>query len=198
MTPKGNCSVRFELAGTERVDELRELWLALHRHHRAVVRSLPLVEDDEQSWQRRRARYLDRLSSGGGLLAIAVEEEAVVGYALVCVERGPDDTFPVGERYAELYSLSVLPHLRGQGIGTRLLDFVDRELGRRAIYDLKVAVMEANGDARRLYERRGLRPAEITLYRFGSPARETRQPHDQAIDSAADRPDRRASDDLGR
>jgi hypothetical protein len=101
---------RLELAGAERVDDLSALWLALHHHHRVVVGTLPLVEDDELSWQRRRALYLDRLGSGNGFLVVAVEGNDVVGYALVCIEDGPDDTFPVGERYAELYSLSVAPH----------------------------------------------------------------------------------------
>ena len=159
--------VKVGLAGVERVDEVRELWLDLHRHHRDVVDTVPLVEDEEASWQRRRALYVDRLSAGTGFLVLAVDEDAVAGYALVCVEDGPDDTFPVGERYAELYSLSVAPALRGRGIGTRLLDFVDRELDRRSIRDLKIAVMAGNADAQRLYERRGLRPAEIVLYRFG-------------------------------
>jgi ribosomal protein S18 acetylase RimI-like enzyme len=161
-----NC-LRLELAGVERVDEVRELWLDLHRHHRAVVGTLPLVVDDELSWQRRRALYVDRLSLDNGFLVLAAAEEAVVGYALVCIEDGPDDTFPVGDRYAELYSLSVAPDRRGGGIGTQLLDFVDDELARRSIHDLKIAVMDGNTDARRLYERRGLRPAELVLWRFG-------------------------------
>ena len=156
-----------ELVGAERVDEVSELWLALHRHHRAVVGTLPLVEDDELSWQRRRELYLDRLGSGTGLLTLASEDEASVGYAFVCIEEGPDDTFPVGARYAELFSLSVAPEARGRGIGTALLDFVDAELERRSIIDLKVAVMTGNAGAQRLYERRGLRPAEAVLYRFG-------------------------------
>jgi ribosomal protein S18 acetylase RimI-like enzyme len=159
-------SVRLELAGLDRVDQLRELWLELHRHHRAVVGAVPLVADDELSWQRRRALYLDRLGSDTGFLVVAVQRDTVVGYALVCVEHGPDDTFPVAERYAELYSLSVTSALRGRGIGTRLLDFVDRELARRSIEDLKVAVMAGNTRAQRIYERRGLRPAELVLYRF--------------------------------
>jgi ribosomal protein S18 acetylase RimI-like enzyme len=160
--------MRLELAGAERVDEVRELWLALHRHHRTVVGSLPLVEDHEASWQRRRALYLEHLSEQGGFLVLAVEPDAVVGYALVCIEAGPDDTFPVGAAYAELYSLSVAPEHRGRGIGTELLDFVDRELERRSIQDLKIAVMVGNSAAQRLYERRGLRPAETVLYRFGT------------------------------
>ena len=160
--------VRLELAGIERVDELRELWLDLHDHHRAVVEGVPLVEDDELSWQRRRELYRERLSSGTGFLVLASDDDAAVGYAVVCIEPGPDDTFPVRERYAELYSLSVTPRLRGRGIGTRLLDFVECELARRSIEDLKVAVMADNVAAVRLYERRGLRPAELVLYRFGS------------------------------
>lgn len=159
--------MRIELAGAERVDEVRELWLELHRHHRAVVGTLPLVEDDEASWQRRRALYVNRLTAGTGFLVLAIDEEAAVGYALVCIEPGPDDTFPLGDSYAELYSLSVAANQRRRGIGTRLLDFVDAELDRRSIRDLKVAVMTGNAGAQRLYERRGLRPAETILYRFG-------------------------------
>jgi ribosomal protein S18 acetylase RimI-like enzyme len=162
--------MRLELAGIDRVDEVRELWLHLHHHHRAVVGTLPLVEDDELSWQRRRALYVERLSADTAFLILASQQDVVVGYALVCIEDGPDDTFPVGERYAELYSLSVAPEQRRRGIGTRLLDSVDRELARRAIHDLKVAVMVGNDGAARLYERRGLHAAERVLYRFGARA----------------------------
>jgi ribosomal protein S18 acetylase RimI-like enzyme len=158
-------ATQLELAGIERLDEVRDLWLALHHHHRTVVGTLPLVEDDELSWQRRRALYAGRLADGTGLLVIAAQRATVVGYAVVCIEQGPDDTFPVGDRYAELYSLSVAPSVRGRGIGTQLLDFVDAELARRSIVALKVAVMVGNTDAQRLYERRGLRPAELVLYR---------------------------------
>ena len=80
---------RVELAGIERVDELRDLWLELHHHHRAVVGTLPLVKDDELSWQRRRGLYVDRLSSEAGFLVLAIDRDAVVGYALVCIEEGP-------------------------------------------------------------------------------------------------------------
>jgi ribosomal protein S18 acetylase RimI-like enzyme len=157
-----------ELAGAERVDDVRALWLALHHHERAVALGVPLVTDDEVSWQRRRARYVRWLEPEEGFLAIARDGADPVGYAFVHLEDGPDDTFPLGDRYAELYSLSVAPDRRGQGIGTLLLDFVDAELASRAIVDLVVAVSVGNADAQRLYERRGLRPAEIMMYRFGS------------------------------
>ena len=95
--------------------------------------------------------------------------EELVGYGFVCIEDGPDDTFPVADRYAEVYSLSVAPSVRGLGIGTQLLDFIEQELAGRGVADLKIAVMEGNEGARRLYERRGLRPAETVLYRFAKP-----------------------------
>jgi len=160
--------VQIEIAGAERVDELRELWLALHHHHREVVTAVQLVEDDELSWRSRRQLYLDHLGPERGFFALASLSEELVGYAFVFIEDGPDDTFPVGERYAEVYTLSVAPSMRGQGIGTRLLDFLDRELAARGVNDLKIAVMVGNDGARRLYERRGLRAAETVLYRIGT------------------------------
>jgi hypothetical protein len=40
-------------AGVDAVDDLRPLFLALHRHHRSLV-ELPLVADDE-AWRARKA-----------------------------------------------------------------------------------------------------------------------------------------------
>lgn len=157
-----------ELAGPESIDDLRALWLALHHHERTVAPDIPLLSDDELSWQRRRTRYLRWLEPEVGFLVVARTGAEIVGYAFVHIERGPDDTFPLGERYAELYSLSVAPDQRGNGVGTLLLDFVDAELASRGIVDLIVAVTVGNSDAQRLYERRGLRPTEVLLYRFGS------------------------------
>ena len=67
----------------------------------------------------------------------------------VVFRKGPDDTWPVGDRYAELYSLSVAPDKRGQGIGTALFEAVERELASHGIADLAVAVMAGNTSAMR-------------------------------------------------
>jgi ribosomal protein S18 acetylase RimI-like enzyme len=159
--------LRIELAGAESVGELRDLWLELHRHERAVAPSIPFTED-EQSWRRRRALYERALQVGQAFLALARTEDALVGYAFVLFEEGADDTFRLGEQFAELYSLSVAREWRRQGIGNRLLDFVDAELASRSIHDWRVAAMVGNSEAQRLYERRGLQPAEIILYRFAT------------------------------
>jgi ribosomal protein S18 acetylase RimI-like enzyme len=157
-----------ELAGPECVDEVRALWLELHRHERDVAPSLAFT-DDASSWCRRRELYLRALEHGQALLALARDANGVVGYAFVLLEEGFDDTFQLGERFADLYSLSVAPDARRQGIGTKLLDFVDAELALRGIRGLRVAVMLGNAGARRLYERRGLQAAETILYRFAAP-----------------------------
>lgn len=140
---------RVELGDTGCVDDVRSLWLALHRHERHVAPTLPLVADEE-SWRRRRALYIRWLELEQGFLALARNRGSVVGYAFVRLEQGSDDTFPLGERYAELYSLSVADGWRGRGIGTLLLDFVDAELESRGIHDLIVAVMVGNSNAQRL------------------------------------------------
>ena len=159
--------LKVELGGAEHVDDVRALWLELHRHERRVAASLPFT-DDEMSWRRRRAVYVRSLEREEGFLALARNGAGIVGYAFVCLEQGADDTFPLGERFAELYSLSVARERRRQGIGTLLLDFVDAELAARGIHDLRVAVTVGNSGAQRLYERRGLQPTEVLLYRFGS------------------------------
>ena len=114
--------IRIELAGAGDVDDLRGLFLAMHRHHRDIVR-LPLVADDA-AWDARRAQYLAWLAEGRATLFVARGSREPAGYALVVIHDGTDDTFPLAPRYAELYSLSVAPRHarawnRGQTPGCR-------------------------------------------------------------------------------
>ena len=167
--PKVGTITTIGVAGPDRLDELRELWLEMHHHHQQVATLQPLVADDEISWRRRRTRYLGWLmAEDEAFLVIADRGPTPVGYAMVHLVRGPDDTWPLADRYADIYSLSVAPNARDQGIGTRLLEFIDAELSRRGITDVVLAVMVGNADAQRLYEGRGFRPAETVLYRFGA------------------------------
>lgn len=149
----------------DRLSDLEPLWRSLHRHHRAVS-ELPVLADDDLSWRRRRAWYRALLESGAAFALIARDQGEPVGYALVEIHPGDDDTWPVGAQMAELVTLAVVPERRGGGIGTALMDAVDAELERRGVGDLQVAVMAGNDRARRFYERRGLRLGELLLYRF--------------------------------
>lgn len=149
------------------VPRLRDLWIALHHQHQAVA-PVPLVEDDERSWDARRSLYLRWLGEGNAFGLLAERNGEAVGYAICCLYDGPDDTFPVGARYGDLYSLCVAEQERGQGIGSRLLDAVDSELEQRGVHDLRISVIAGNERAQRLYERRGFRVAELALFRFGA------------------------------
>ena len=151
------------------LDALESLWIALHRHHRTVVPSAAmLVDDDSVSWSRRRALYGGWMETGDALVLVARRGGAPVGYAVAHLQDGPDDTFAVGARYAELYSLSVAPEGRGGGVGTALMDALDERLDELGIVDLSIGVMARNEDAIRFYRKRGLVPVEVFLWRFGT------------------------------
>jgi ribosomal protein S18 acetylase RimI-like enzyme len=78
---------------------------------------------------------------------------------------GPDDTWDVGDRYAELWTLVVDVARRGEGIGSALLDEVDARLERAGDEGLEIGVVAGNEGALRLYERRGLKPSLVQLMR---------------------------------
>jgi ribosomal protein S18 acetylase RimI-like enzyme len=157
---------RIVPAGRDRVDELRPLWLQLHHHHGRVSRVQPFV-DDETSWTVRRRSYHDTFD-GGGFALVAEQDGRVVGYAMVRIHDGPDDSWALADRYGEVWTLVVDEAARGAGIGSALLDAVDAALAERGITDLLIGVMEGNDDARRLYERRGLVPGWLQLYRLAA------------------------------
>jgi GNAT superfamily N-acetyltransferase len=161
-------------AGVDVVDDLRPLFLALHRHHRSLV-ELPLVADDE-AWRARKATYLEWFDEGRALLFVASAQDTPVGYALVVWHEGADDTFPLAPRYAEVYTLSVAEEARKAGVGGLLLEAVDEVLADEGDPPLVIAVMAGNTDALRFYARRGLVPGEVLLYRFPRRASEDARP----------------------
>jgi ribosomal protein S18 acetylase RimI-like enzyme len=162
-------AARIALAGIDRVDELGPLWLQLHHHHQRVSRVQPFV-DDETSWAVRRRGYVEILAAGGFAL-VAEDDDGLAGYAVVKLHEGGDDSWALEDRWAEVWTLVVAERTRGRGIGSALLDAVDAELAARGITDLMIGVMEGNDAARRLYERRGLVPGWLQLYRVAAASR---------------------------
>ncbi len=148
----------------DEIDRLRDLWLALHHQHRAVS-PVPLVADDEASWAARRRLYLEWI--GAGRRSGCSQNATGSPSATPCAACSTVPTTRSRSSYGDLYSLCVAEEVRGHGIGTRLLDEVDLELERRGVHDLRISVLAGNERAQRLYERRGLRVAELVLFRFG-------------------------------
>lgn len=147
---------------------LGPLWKALHRLHRGMLPPGTVVADDDASWRGSRGRYARWMADGEAVVLLAEEDGAPVGYALAHFHEGSDETFAVGERYAELASLSVAPAHRGKGIGTRLLNELDRLLAEEGVFDLVISVMSDNAAALRFYRRRGLRATETYLWRVAA------------------------------
>ena len=160
--------VAIRRLGAEGVAAVEPLYRELHRHHLEIAR-VPVVRDPDLSWARRRQWYADKLAAGAVLL-LAEAGQTPVGYALLELHRGPDDTWPVGEHYAELVSLVVSRDRRGQGIGGRLMAAVDAELEQAGVADLMVGVLDGNDEAVRFYARHGLAVGELVMWRFGSRA----------------------------
>jgi ribosomal protein S18 acetylase RimI-like enzyme len=152
-----------------RLDELEPLYRSLHGHHREVS-DLPVLADEDLSWERRKAWYGRLLAGGEAFALVARDGGRPIGYAFVDVRDGADDTWPYGPRMAELVTLSVAPDARGGGVGTALMDAVDAELARRGVGDLEMFVMAGNDRARAFYERRGFRVGEHLLFRFSERA----------------------------
>jgi ribosomal protein S18 acetylase RimI-like enzyme len=157
-------------AGSEALDRLAPLWLELHHHHQAVGGpALGPYVDDATSWAARRELYAGFFAAGG-FAVLAERDGELVGYGLVAVfdpaDRELPDTWVTGPRAAEIETLSVARGVRGQGIGSALLDRIDSELAAEGIDDVLIAAFATNADAIRLYERRGFRPASLHLIRL--------------------------------
>lgn len=104
-----------------------------------------------------RRRFRHWISADNGLLHVALEDDRIVGYGLVLLLKGT--------RLARLYSLAVLPQMRGKGIAGKLLahlENVSADVGR--LY-MRLEVATKNTKAISLYEHAGYRTfAEYTDY----------------------------------
>ena len=145
--------------------------MALQREHAALAARLPglTARSPRESWDRRRAAYEASLAEPDAFLLLAERRGEPVGYALVRVVTG-FHSFGPHERLGSVETLSVLGEERGRGVGTALMDAVERELAKLGVRSLKLAVIEGNQRALRFYARRGLSAvSHVLLGPVGSP-----------------------------
>lgn len=99
------------------------------------------------------ADRLARQARGGGVLLVAALADAVVGDVYLSWE--PPGEPELGRHLPgvpSLVHLEVVPHLRGRGIGTSLIQRAEGEAVRRGAARILLGVEGANRGARRLYE----------------------------------------------
>ena len=149
---------------------LEPLWVAVHHQHAASMPELGPYVSDAQTWEQQRAIYEELFAKSDTVLLLAHVDDALVGYAVGHVvpvrETWIYDTWETGERIGELEAIGVLPGHRGQGIGSALLDAVDREFEALGVDDVILGVLPGNTDAMRLYARRGFTPTWLYMSRF--------------------------------
>lgn len=78
-----------------------------------------------------------------------------IGYAIVAVKDGPDDTFDVRGGIAEVVTLIVARDERSSGLGRALLAAAEAIARDRGYDTMRIAVMSGNVRAQSLYKAGG-------------------------------------------
>ncbi|MFO0990367.1 MAG: GNAT family N-acetyltransferase [Hyphomicrobiales bacterium] len=161
--------MKLETLGAKDVDRLRPLWLALHAHHQTVAPRLAPYVTDEVSWRERRRLYAGALADGG-FGFIMSEENSDIGY-LVCARQPMrwNATFAVAPMLWELVTVFIRPEWRGKGIGSQMLDAMDRQVADSDLHTKLIGAIPDNRSAVDLYKSRGFAPAWLTLMLFQRP-----------------------------
>lgn len=157
----------IEPVAPRELDALAALWHALHDHHRAVAPELGPFVPREESWEVMRGLLV--AAARDGLVVRAGPSEQPLAMACVTIARDDPlwaDTWATGRDVAEIKLLVVAPGARGDGLGSALLDEVDRRLAADGVHDQVIGAIAPNTGAIRLYERRGFRPAWLQLTLF--------------------------------
>lgn len=165
MTGSRTASPAIAELTVDELDELEPLWWALQHHHSEVMPRLGHAppRDRAEAWRRRRDKYRKWLEDPASFALVAREGERAIGYAFVTVGPG-HAAWASGDRIAELETLSVLPAERNRGVGSALVDAVERRLRDAGVGDLAVTAAATNFDSHRFYERRGLARAFVAFY----------------------------------
>jgi GNAT superfamily N-acetyltransferase len=157
----------------ERLEQLEPLWAALYEHQVSLTphlddRARPL----EDSWRSRRALEHRWLEQEPDSFVLGAELDGrLVGYAFVRILSDEVAvSWSVSSPHADLSTLSVLPEMRGRGVGGMLMEAVHDELRRLHVADMTIGVITTNSNAMRFYERGGAVPFLTTFFQKVQPS----------------------------
>jgi ribosomal protein S18 acetylase RimI-like enzyme len=144
----------IEPADLADLDALLELWLDLAAGQQAHGSTIdPAANEDTV-----RESLAQHVLTDGVLLARRVD--AVVGFVMF----GPDDAGFQRERTRGVVrNVYVVPGVRGEGVGTELMDAAERRLAEEGFEEVVLEAMADNEAARRFYRERGYEPHRVTL-----------------------------------
>ena len=120
------------------------------------------------TWDERVARYLEAQEAGLREVLVAIADGQFAGYLTVLWKSSyqpfADDGVP------EINDFNVVPELRRQGIGTRLMDEAERLIAERSdVAGIGVGLYADYGPAQIMYAGRGYLPDGQGLMRHGRP-----------------------------
>ncbi len=103
------------------------------------------------------------LRRNAGKVFVAIDENAVIGYACVWARTRPDDVSEAPQEYALVTELVVLASHRELGIGRSLLRAAVSYAKEQGSSCVRISVLAENDAARALYRSEGFENREITL-----------------------------------
>ena len=159
-----SAELQIRRGGIADIEQLAPLWEAMWSHH-ATLPQMPEMRDVGASWQMRAEQYREWLGDDGHALLLAERNGEPVGYTVVSIGGAAPSWGGLGEKTAEIESLSVLERERGSGVGAELtraaIDFA-RDGGADSIL---VAAAHSNEGALGFYRREGFEDFYVLLSR---------------------------------
>lgn len=147
-------TVAVEPAGTDRVDELADLWVDLADGQRAHGSHLRAAENREA------VREALAHHAVTGDLLVARDGEEVLGFASA---RPATGGYELDVDRGVVENLYVVPDRRDAGVGARLLAAAEEGLLEAGCEVVSLETMADNDGARRFYRRHGYEPHRIEL-----------------------------------
>lgn len=156
----------FRYLGADEVEELADLWGALHQQHTVTA---PHLEDLisamslDESWRRRRSQYIDWLGDPETMAILAEHEGDLAGYAMVTVRANTYGSWDRGERVGVVQTFAVDPEYTGSGVGSKLLEEIRGQLAATGVRDIEFSALATASEDISFLEGEGFRPFVTTM-----------------------------------
>ena len=156
----------FRYLGSHEVEELADLWGALHQQHTVTA---PHLEDIigavsiDESWRRRRAQYLSWLTDPDTMAILTEHEGDLAGYAMVTLRQSTQGSWDRGERVAIVQTFAIDPEYTDTGVGSELLEEIRRQLAGMGVRDIEFSALATASEDIDFLEREGFQPFVTTM-----------------------------------
>lgn len=147
--------------------QLCRLYFAFHQHHAERV---PERLKDLGSWEHydktRLVRGLEEiLANPSARIFVAEERGSIAGFVEIYLREDPADPATISHKYVHVQSLMVVPDLRKQGIGKRLMNAAETWAAGQGAAEIRLDSWEFSGDPVSFYEALGYRSLKRKMVR---------------------------------